>query len=71
MNLLKKRLMWPKKEERIQVIKHGDLFVEGLVTYISESIITVTTPDMDVVNLDCGELETGIEDGTILIQKTR
>lgn len=69
--LLQKRLMWPKLGEKIEVLTEGKLTAQGLVTNVNSDNISVLTPDMTTILLDCQSLEHGIEDRSIVVRKTR
>ena len=68
---MQKRLMWPKVGDNIEVRTDGRVTAQGLVTYIDDKSISVLTPDMTTILLDCQSLENGIEDRRIVVRKTR
>lgn len=65
------RVMWPKVGDRIEVQQQGQVVAKGLVTYVSDSIISIQTAEMATINLDAGELSAGLEAHTTKIKKTR
>ena len=69
--LLHKRLMWPKLGESIEVLTDGKITAQGLVTNVNSDNISVLTPEMTTILLDCRSLEDGIEDRRIVVRKTR
>ena len=69
--LLQKRLMWPKQGEYVQIVTNGKVTTEGIVNGVDESNITIMTPAMSIVKIDCRTLEQGIEDRSIVVRKTR
>ena len=69
--LLQKRLMWPRVGDTIEVRTDGKVTAQGLVTDVNSVKISVLTPNMTTILLDCQSLENGIEDRRIVVRKTR
>ena len=66
---LLQRLMKPRTGERIEVYKDGKLLIRGMVTVADDSLISISSQDMQVMNFRADELETAIANREIRIKK--
>lgn len=67
--VLLKRLMWPRVGEDVIVYRHGNVMVEGHVTYAGSDFISIMDKNAETVSLDCNVLSQGIDDRSIVIKK--
>lgn len=66
--MLRQRLMWPKKGEKVQVFKKGQLIASGIV--LSDDPKKVSIMGNEMIFLDGVELSEGISNGTFTVKKT-
>jgi hypothetical protein len=66
--MLRQRLMWPKKGEKVQVFKHGQLIADGIV--LSDDPKKVSIMGSQMIFLDGAELSAGIDNGSYTVKKS-
>lgn len=67
--VLLKRMMWPRKNDEVTIVKDGKLFIEGHVIHADDNSITVLGRNSVTAILTSKELHQGIEDGSLVIKK--
>ncbi len=67
MSVLRQRLMYPQKGERVEIYKKGNLIASGVVINSDKQRVSVMGNQM--VLIDGTELYNGINDGSMTVKK--
>lgn len=68
MSMLRQRLMWPQKGDKVEIYKKGRLIASGVVLNAEQEKVSIMGSDM--IFLDRAELHEGINNGTVTIKKS-
>ncbi len=66
---LRTRLMWPHKDDEVEIYRDGQMIADGHVIYSTEHEITVFGKNAKPVSLSGQELQFGIQNGSIVVKK--